>query len=134
VYLFKTSGATFNSVIKNQKHAFSGKPMDWHVGELVLVSKNKMDCQFREKQIQYTMKLQEVRLLRPGEAERYWPGTEGRWKYLIICDDTTSIRPFNLEDVIGDEFRGYSPIMTFKKVLPRHEKMIEDYLKKHEKD
>ena len=77
MYLFKTSGKTFQSVIKNQKHAFFGKPKDWHVGELVLVSKNKGDCQSREKQIQYTMTLRDVRLLRPGEAEQYWPGNRG---------------------------------------------------------
>jgi hypothetical protein len=41
VYLFKTSGATFNSVIKNEKHAFSSKPKDWYVGELVLVTRTK---------------------------------------------------------------------------------------------
>ena len=134
MYLFKTSGKTFNSVVENQKHAFSSRPTDWHVGELVLVSKNKLDCQFREKQIQYTMALCDVRPLRPGEAQQYWPGTEGRWKYLILCDGTTSIRPFNLEDVLGDESRVYSPLMTFKKILPRHESMIEEYLKKHVKD
>ena len=134
MYLFKTSGKTFDSVITNQKHAFVGKPKHWHVGELVLVSKNKMDCQFREKQIQYTMALRDVRSLRPGEAEQYWPGTEGRWEYLVICDRTTAIQPFNLEDVLGDEFKEYSPIMTFKKVLPRHEKMIEGYLKTNVKD
>ena len=129
MYLFKTSGKTFQSVIKNQKHAFSGKPKDWYVGELVLVSKNKDDCQAREKQIQYTMTLRDIRLLRPGEADRYWPGNEGRWKYLVLCDGTAEIRPFNLEDVLGDEFKMYWPIMTFKKVISRHEKMIEEYLR-----
>jgi hypothetical protein len=129
MFLFKTSGKTFNSVIKNQKHAFVGKPKDWHVGELVLVSKNKADCQYREKQVQYTMTLRDIRLLLPGEAERYWPGNERHWKYLIVCDGTAEIRPFNLEDVLGDEFKMYSPIMTFKKILPRHEKMIAEYLR-----
>jgi len=129
MYLFKTSGKTFNSVIKNQKHAFVGKPKNWHVGELVLVSKNKGDCAFREKQIQYTMILRDIRLLRPGEAERYWPGNEGRWKYLVLCDGTTEIQPFNLEAVLGHEFKEYSPVMTFKKVLARHENMIAEYLR-----
>jgi hypothetical protein len=130
VYLFKTSGATFDSVIKNEKHAFASKPKDWYVGELVLVSKNKLDCENREKQIQYTMKLRDVRPLLKGEAEKYWPGTEGRWKYLVVCDSTTAIRPFNLEDILGGESKGYSPIMTFKKVLPDHEKLIQEYLRK----
>lgn len=76
MYLFKTSGKTFNSVIKNQKHAFSSMPRDWHPNELVLVSKNKTDCNYGEKQIQYTMRLNNIRLLQPGEAEKYWPGNE----------------------------------------------------------
>ena len=80
MFLFKTSGATFDSVIKNQKHAFDRKPKDWHVGELILVSKNKGDCQSQEKQIQYTMTLREIRLLRPGEADQYWPGNEAHGK------------------------------------------------------
>jgi hypothetical protein len=130
VYLFKTSGATFKSVIRNEKHAFSSKPKDWHVGELVLVSKNKTDCHHREKQIQYTMKLRDVRPLLRGEAEKYWPGTDGRWKYLIVCHGTTAIQPFNLEDVLGEEYEAYSPIMTFKKVSPDHERKIEGYLHK----
>jgi hypothetical protein len=130
MYLFKTSGATFNSVIKNEKHAFSSKPKDWHMSELVLVSKNKLDCEYGEKQIQYTMKLRDIRPLLRAEAEKYWPGMDGRWKYLIVCDNTTAIRPFNLEDILGDESKGYSPIMTFKKVLPNHEKLIQEYLYK----
>ena len=130
MYLFKTSGATFDSVIKNEKHAFASKPKDWHVGELVLVSKNKLDCEYREKQIQYTMKFRDVRPLLKGEAGKYWPGTEGRWKYLVVCDSTTAIRPFNLEDVLGDKSKGYSPIMTFKKVFPDHEKLIQEHLRK----
>jgi hypothetical protein len=129
VYLFKTSGATFDSVIRNEKHAFSSKPKDWYVGELVLVSKNKTDCHGK-KQIQYTMKLRDIRPLLRGEAEKYWPGTDGRWKYLIVCDSTTAIRPFNLEDILRDESRVYSPIMTFKKVSPDHEKLIQEYLRK----
>src|SRR5262245_17515495 len=130
MYLFKTSGATINSVIKNEKHAFSSKPKDWHVGELVLVSKNKLDCEYKEKQIQYTMKLRDIRPLLPGEAHTYWPGTDGRWKYLIVCDSTTALQPFNLEDVLGEECKEYSPIMTFKKVSLRHERIIEGYLRK----
>ncbi len=29
MYLFKTSGSTFASVVENQKHAFPGMPRDW---------------------------------------------------------------------------------------------------------
>ncbi len=97
MYLFKTSGKTFDSVILNEKHAFLTKPKDWYVGELVLVSKNKVDCSKNEKQIQYVMKIVDIRPLRQGESERYWPGTEGRWRYLVICEDARRIKqPFNL--------------------------------------
>jgi hypothetical protein len=116
VYLFKTSGATFDSVIKNEKHAFSTRPSNWSKGEIVLVSKNKVDCEFREKQIQYIMQLVDIRPLKAGEVDHYWPGAKRTWNYLIICNNTKLIRkPFNLEDLLGHEHKPYAPIMTFKK-------------------
>ncbi len=131
MYLFKTSGSTFDSVIENQKHAFSGMPQGWYPGELVLVSKNKADCNRREKQIQYTMRIVDIRPIKSGEAEKYWPGNEGRWRYLVICDGTKLIKqPFNLEEILGEESRSYGPVMTFSKFTTRQEKMIEEYLKK----
>jgi hypothetical protein len=131
MYLFKTSGKTFNSVIKNQKHAFSYMPGDWHPNELVLVSKNKTDCNRREKQIQYTMRLDDIRPLKPGEVEKYWPGNEGRWKYLVLCENTKIIsQPFNLEEILGEDSKPYGPIMTFRKFDAEHEEIIENYLKK----
>lgn len=131
MYLFKTSGKTFNSVIANQKHAFSAMPRDWHPGELVLVSKNRADCNHGEKQIQYTMKLDDIRPLAPGEAEKYWPGNEGRWKYLVVCRNTKFInQPFDLEEIIGEDSKSYGPVMTFRKVDPDHERIIEDFLRK----
>ena len=106
MYLFKTSGEIFNSVIKNQKHAFLYMPKDWSPNELVLVSKNKSDCNNSEKQIQYTMRIGDIRPLKTGEAEKYWPGNEGRWKYLVICKDTHIVnQPFNLEEILGKEFK-----------------------------
>ena len=133
MYLFKTSGRTFDSVIKNEKHAFSSMPRDWYPNEIVLVSKNKRDCNYREKQIQYIMRLVDIRPLRPGEAERYWPGNEGRWRYLVICEETRPVvPPFNLEEILGDDSRAYGPIMTFRKVEPKHEEIIESYLRKIE--
>ena len=41
--IFKTSGQTFESVIRNEKHAFPNCPKNWFRGETVLVSKNKQD-------------------------------------------------------------------------------------------
>src|SRR5262245_11193633 len=101
--LFKTSGATFAGVIRHQAHAFRGVPSEWAAGELVLVSKNRRDLRPEERQIQYTMRLHDVRILQPGEASRYWAGTEGRWTHLFVCGDTKAIsRPFDLVEVIGD--------------------------------
>lgn len=131
MYLFKTSGKTFDSVIKNQKHAFSSMPKNWYPNELVLVSKNKIDCNYREKQIQYIMRLADIRPLKRGEAETYWPGSEGRWRYLVLCDDTRIInKPFNLDELIGEESKPYGPIMTYRKIEYKHEKIIEQYLLK----
>lgn len=131
LYLFKTSGSTFDSVIGNQKHAFPGMPRDWFLGELVLVSKNKSDCKYREKQIQYTMQLVDIRPIKPGEADKHWPGNEGRWKYIVICNETKPIKqPFNLEEILGAEARPYGPVMTFRKFTSKHEKLIEEYLRK----
>ncbi len=131
MYLFKTSGKTFNSVIRNQKHAFASMPRDWHPNEIVLVSKNKTDCNYREKQIQYTMRLDDIRLLLPWEVEKYWPGNEGRWKYLVLCENTKIIsHPFNLEDILGVGSKPYKPVMTFRKIDREHVEIIQNYLNK----
>jgi hypothetical protein len=131
MYLFKTSGATFDSVIANAKHAFTGMPKDWHPGELVLVSKNRRDCAWGEKQITYTMRLDQIRPIRPGEAQRYWPGNEGRWNYLVICRDTKLISsPFDLSDVIGENASAYGPAVSFVKLSAVDASKIEKYLHK----
>jgi len=77
------------------------------------------------------MQLVEIRRLSSGEVERYWPGNEGRWKYLFVCDNTELInQPFNLEDILGEEYRPYWPIMTYRKINPEHEHKIVEYLRK----
>ena len=129
MYLFKTSSATFASVIANQKHAFRGAPTEWARGETVLVSKNRTDCAQGEKQIQYIMNIVDVRPLRPGEAERLWPGSEGRWNILVECDRTKRLAvPFDLVEVLGAESRPYKTVMTFRRIEPRHEKRILHFL------
>ncbi len=125
MFIFKTSGKTFDSVIRHQKHAFKTKPRDWEPGEIVLVSKNKKDCKPGEKQISYTMRLQNIRETTDGEIEIYWPDNPGRWNYIVDCTDKERLPiPFNLEDIIGDASQEYKPILTFKKVKPDHEKAI----------
>ncbi len=117
MYIFKTSGATFDSVIRNQKHAFRNKPRDWQPEEIVLVSKNKGDCAPREKQISFTMRLKEIRGTGDDEIERYWPGNPGRWKYIVDCTGTEAVpTPFNLDDVLGDSSQDYDPVITFARI------------------
>lgn len=125
MYLFKTSGATFNSVIENQKHAFPGAPQLWNKGEVVIVSKNSNDCIPGELQIQYTMKMQSVRPATDEEVERYWPGNSGRWRYIVDCSDTERINlPFNLQDVIGDSYSRYRTVINFKRFAREDEEKI----------
>lgn len=130
MYLFKTSGKTFNSVIENQKHASKGKPKEWFENELLLVSKNKSDCKNGEKQIQFIMRMVEIRPVKLGEITKYWPGNdESRWNYLIICRDTKIInQPFNLNDFLGHESKSYGNVNPFKKLDPDHEKIIIEHL------
>jgi hypothetical protein len=129
MFLFKTSGETFDSVIHHQKHAFRGRAKDWSLGELVLVSKNRDALRATERQIQYVMRLRNWRPLRPGEAGRYWPGTEGRWEYLVECDGTARINhPFDLDEVLGDEAAAHKPVMTFTKFSPAHEQQLSQHL------
>ncbi len=118
MHLFKTSGATFNSVIKNEMHAFINYPQNIKTGDLILVSKNQKDLAPSEKQIRYVMELKEIRGLRSGEIEKYWPGNEGRWNYLIICQNTKKLKkPLNLENAIGPvAAKKYKSVMTFKEI------------------
>jgi hypothetical protein len=78
------------------------------------------------------MRLVDIRRLQYGEVEKYWPGNEGRWKYLVLCKSTKLIsQPFNLEDIIGDSAIPYGPVVTFRKIDPEHENIIENYLRKY---
>ncbi len=123
--LFKTSSDTFESVIRNQCHASFGIPNEWHPGELVIVSKNKKDCGENEKQVQYTMRLVDIRPITGEEIDLYWPGSTGRWRYLVVCNDTRKIEhPFDLKDILGKEAARYNPVMTFCKIDAGHEELL----------
>lgn len=129
MYLFKTAGSTFDSVITNQKHAFKAKPSDWSQGETVLVSKNLADCIAGEKQIQCVMKLKQIRQAKQDELEGLWPGNAGRWNYIADCCEAIKLsRPFNLVDILGDGCREYGPVMTFKKISREHEAILNTFL------
>ena len=115
MYLLKTSGIVIDTVLCHQKHAFPSQPTDWESGELLLISLNKADCKKGDKQIYYTMRLADIRPLKEGEAERYWPANNGRLKYLFICEDVNLVRnPFDLRDVLGEEYKVYAPVAGFK--------------------
>ena len=102
MYLFKTSGKTFESVIKNAKHAFKNKPSDWAYGEIVLISKNRKDLKKGEKQIRYIMRISNIREASHNEISKYWPTEKGRWRYIVDCYDVTELkRPFDLEEILG---------------------------------
>lgn len=129
--LLKTSGETLPSVIGNQKHASKGQPKDWQPGVVVLLSKNKTDRGKNEKQIQYIASLDTIRLIQPGEIERYWPGNEGRWEYLWSLKQVSKLtKPFDLEEVLGPDAALYRPVVTFAKIRSDHEKKIESFLKR----
>ena len=130
MYLFKTSGETFKSVIKNQKHAFRGQPTDWHQGEIVLVSKNKCDLGRNEKQISYVMKIERFRPLSNAECEEYWPGNYGRWNWIVDCCETKElVKAFNLNVVIGAEAaRKFNSVMTFRKLERESEEKVLAYI------
>ena len=135
MYLFKTSGQTFVSVIQNQKHAFVKQPREWHKGEIVLVSKNKADCKPGERQISYTMRLREIRQSTDAEIEIYWPGNAGRWNYIVDCEGAEPVpTPFNLDEILKKEANEYSAVVTFKKIRQEHETLILHRLTLHSHD
>jgi hypothetical protein len=75
------------------------------------------------------MRLINIREASQQEIEAYWPGNFGRWKYIFDCAATEPIpEPFNLNDILGSEAKEYTPIMTFKKISPKHEKLILPFL------
>jgi len=76
MFLFKTSGETFASMIEHQSHACASKQRSWEEGELVLVSKNNGDLHAGEKQIKYVTRLRNMSEILPGEAGEYWPATK----------------------------------------------------------
>lgn len=127
--LFKTSGQTFQSVIKNKKHAFVNPPRNWVSGTTVLLSKNKKDCQPDEKQILYSGVIRNIRPIQDGEADKYWKGTEGRWNYIVELEEIEKLsNPFDLEDILGDEASIYRPAVSFKNIEENHAVLIRPFL------
>jgi hypothetical protein len=121
--------------IRDTTHAFRTRPKDWFAGELVLVSKNRLDCSFGERQIQYVMRIRDIRRPKAGEISQYWPGNEGRWSWIVDCADTHRLRkPFNLRDVIKDMADSYDPVMTFKKFTAGDEQKLRHLMQTSDAD
>ena len=74
MFLFKSSGATYDRVVANSVHAFNGSPAAVKGDEFVLLSKNRVDCEGGEEQVQYVAKLARVRLAGPEEIDQLFPG------------------------------------------------------------
>ena len=133
MFLFKTSGDTINNVVRYEKHAFPNQPKNWHSGDLALISKNASDCRkYRgkriEKQIQFIAELINIRSLIPGESDRYWPGENNNWKYLVELGNMHKLSQFfDLRDVIRN-FRRYGPPESFAKIDSIDEATIRRHL------
>ena len=126
MYIFKTSGETFNSVIENKKHAFKSCPSDYHRGEIALISKNKSSLNKDEKEIKYAMRIKEIREATSSEIENYWPGHGNKWKYIVdMYDRMEFLIPINLDDVVDTKQGFYKGIQTYRKVK---EKDKQDFL------
>jgi hypothetical protein len=129
IYLFRTSGDTFDSVLRNKKHAFVDSPYDWFPGEIALISKNYEDRGIFESQISYIMIINNIRRASTEEVERYWPGNGGRWNYIVEGSEVFALNtPFDLKEVIsGERARRYVNPKPYNKL----EKEDQDLVEKH---
>ncbi len=128
--LFKTSAATLDSVIHNRKHALKHEPKNWGKNELLLISKNRIDCKQGEKQIQFIMNLNSIKKYNNTEIKKFWPNAKNNWEYLVDCDTVVKLeKPFDLTDVIGVNAKIYKSSLKPKKILGDDEKKILAYLK-----
>jgi antitoxin MazE len=127
--LFKTSGKTLGNVLKDRKHAFVNPPKHWSKGTMVLISKNKIDCEPDEKQISHIAKIKNIRKPKRGEIEKSWPGAKNHWNYIVELEEVKPLaKSFNLEDALKDKARFYGPAVSFKKIDGNHIKLIQPFL------
>jgi hypothetical protein len=131
MHLFKTAGENYHNVIKHQFHAFKNFPRGLKVGDVLLISKNKADCQPNEKQIQYTMSYKLSRFPFPGEIETLWPKNPGTWNCLVECSNLVKLdHSFNLEGVLGyDGYRHYRNAQVPIRLKLDDEQNVLDFIK-----
>ncbi len=129
--LFKTSQATLDNVISNKKHALHHEPKSWKKGEVLLISKNKRDCNKDEKQIQFIMELESIKQMTDKAIKLYWPQSKNNWHFLVTCKNVKKLKtPFNLKDVIGSRASQYNPTLKPKQIFEEDEKKIIDFINK----
>lgn len=127
MHIFKTSLKTYDSVIKNKKHAFKNKPKDLNPGDIIIISKNKKGMKFNEKQISHYAILKNIRETNDTEIESLWPDNPpNRWKYIIEFSEVIELpKPFNLAEVLeGDSYKHYDYIITHGKFTVEDESLI----------
>lgn len=116
MFLFKASGATYQSVVDRAIHAFPGQPSGVVGGELVLLSKNRGDCAIDEPQIQFVAKLLRVRRAYPHELDTLFPdvGAGERWKWIAELYWVRALTtPFDLKSVEGLDWRRYKTVQGY---------------------
>jgi len=131
MYLMKSSGATYQRVLRLCKHAFRGRPSEILEDEFVLLSKNSEDCAPTEPQVQYVAKVLRVRTAGAEELDASFPGVEAgeRWEYVVELYWPKKLdRPFNLSGVPGFNGRRYGQVQTFAKLDPLDELPLLNHL------
>ncbi len=132
MHIFKTSADTYDSVLKNQKHAFKYKPVELYHGEIVILSKNKRGLSVNEKQISHYAIFDKIKKCNDKEIEQYWPGNKGRWYFITEFSEVNEIvSPFNLSEILpADRSKHYSSIMTHGKFKKEDENIIMPHIKR----
>ena len=72
------------------------------------------------------MTLVDIRPTTDKGIRKYWPGNDGRWKYIAICTETSHVpNPFNLDDVPNlSSTQYYKDVQIFTKIKSKDEELI----------
>ena len=131
MFLFKASGATYQSVVDRGIHAFPGHPKGVAGGELVLLSKNRGDCAIDEPQIQFVAKLLRVRRAYPQELDALFPGVSAgeRWKWIAELYWVRALTtPFDLSSVKGLDWKRYKTVQGYARFDEADSNALIDHL------
>jgi hypothetical protein len=131
MFLFKASGATYRAVLRQRVHAFPKSPREVNGDELVLLSKNKEDCEQLERQVQHLAKLRRVRRATREELDRWFPNVRAseRWQYAVELYLVQVLdKPFNLRNVPGINAKHYNTVQAFATLSESEELSLTEYL------